>query len=167
MAMLLCRIGPARRPLIRAIPTATRCLSTTHSPHHPKASIKDRPLLETDLSFIRHNPADPKPRSKGLTEIRAAYYTVMGPNYLSDVLETMGHWVDGLKFAGGSHTLFPEYKLREIINLAHDHGVYVSTGGIECENHANQVSWSISSFIRLLSQRSRSISSNAKILGSM
>jgi len=89
----------------------------------------EKPLLETDLSFIRHNPSHPKPRKKGLTEIRAAYYTVMGPNYLSDVLETMGHWIDGLKFAGGSHTLFPESKLREVIELAHSHDVYVSTGG--------------------------------------
>lgn len=53
----------------------------------------------------------------------------MGKNYLSDVLETMGHHVDGLKFAGGSFSLFPEVKLRELIDMAHEHGVYVSTGG--------------------------------------
>jgi phosphosulfolactate synthase (CoM biosynthesis protein A) len=53
----------------------------------------------------------------------------MGPRYLSDVLETMGHHVDGLKFAGSSFSLFPENNLRELIDLAHDHGVYVSTGG--------------------------------------
>jgi phosphosulfolactate synthase (CoM biosynthesis protein A) len=41
----------------------------------------------------------------------------------------MGHHVDGLKFAGGSFSLFPEDKLRELIDLAHQHGVYVSTGG--------------------------------------
>uniref|UniRef100_A0A8H7N144 Phosphosulfolactate synthase n=1 Tax=Bionectria ochroleuca TaxID=29856 RepID=A0A8H7N144_BIOOC len=41
----------------------------------------------------------------------------------------MGHHVDGLKFAGGSFSLFPETKLRELIDIAHDHGVYVSTGG--------------------------------------
>jgi phosphosulfolactate synthase (CoM biosynthesis protein A) len=39
----------------------------------------------------------------------------------------MGHHVDGLKFAGGSFSLFPEDKLRELIDLAHEHGVYVST----------------------------------------
>lgn len=39
----------------------------------------------------------------------------------------MGHHVDGLKFAGGSFSLFPEDKLRELIELAHEHGVYVST----------------------------------------
>lgn len=41
----------------------------------------------------------------------------------------MGHHVDGLKFAGGSFALFPEDKLRELIDLAHQYGVYVSTGG--------------------------------------
>ncbi|KAJ4230722.1 hypothetical protein NW757_013973 [Fusarium falciforme] len=41
----------------------------------------------------------------------------------------MGHHVDGLKFAGGSFALFPEDKLKELIDLAHQHDVYVSTGG--------------------------------------
>ncbi|KAK1228934.1 hypothetical protein PQX77_008027 [Marasmius sp. AFHP31] len=50
----------------------------------------------------------------------------MGSRYLFDVLETMGTHVDGLKFAGGSFSLFPEDKLRELIDLAHDYGVYVS-----------------------------------------
>jgi phosphosulfolactate synthase (CoM biosynthesis protein A) len=53
----------------------------------------------------------------------------MGKRYLSDVLETMGYHVDGLKFAGGSFILFPEKELRELIDLAHSHEVYVSTGG--------------------------------------
>ncbi|KAH8164610.1 hypothetical protein CIB48_g3646 [Xylaria polymorpha] len=39
----------------------------------------------------------------------------MGMRYLSDVLETMGTHVDGLKFAGGSFSLFPEARLRELI----------------------------------------------------
>jgi hypothetical protein len=39
----------------------------------------------------------------------------------------MGHHIDGLKFAGGSFSLFPEDKLRELIDFAHEHGVYVST----------------------------------------
>jgi phosphosulfolactate synthase (CoM biosynthesis protein A) len=39
----------------------------------------------------------------------------------------MGHHVDGLKFAGGSFSLFPEDKLKELINLAHEYNVYVST----------------------------------------
>lgn len=54
---------------------------------------------------------------------------MMGKRYLADLLETMGHHVDGVKFAGGSFSLLPEDKLRELINLAHQHQAYVSTGG--------------------------------------
>ncbi|KAI8165067.1 Protein HEAT-STRESS-ASSOCIATED 32 [Colletotrichum sp. SAR 10_70] len=88
---------------------------------------------ENGYGFIRHNPRDPKPRTKSVTEIRGPYYSVMGKRYLEDVLETMGHYVDGLKFAGGSFSLFPEDKLKELIDLAHHHDVYVSTGG--CIEH--------------------------------
>ncbi|ETN39521.1 uncharacterized protein HMPREF1541_05747 [Cyphellophora europaea CBS 101466] len=41
----------------------------------------------------------------------------------------MGYHIDGLKFAGGSFSLMPEASLREMIDLAHQHGVYASTGG--------------------------------------
>lgn len=41
----------------------------------------------------------------------------------------MGPHIDGLKLAGGSFSLFPEAPLRQLIDLAHTHGVYVSTGG--------------------------------------
>jgi phosphosulfolactate synthase (CoM biosynthesis protein A) len=53
----------------------------------------------------------------------------MGKRSLSDVLETMGYHADGLKFASGSFTLFPEKELSEVIDLAHSHDVYVSTSG--------------------------------------
>ncbi len=84
---------------------------------------------ELAFSFLRtsHRPA--KPRTRGITEIRGPYYTVMGPRYLRDVLETMGAHVDALKFAGGSFTLMPERVLREILEVAHEHEVMVSTGG--------------------------------------
>ncbi|KAF2104082.1 sulfonate biosynthesis enzyme [Rhizodiscina lignyota] len=91
-----------------------------------------QPLLldkNDGFGFARHNPLPAKPRSTAVTEIRGPYYSAMGPRYLSDILETMGHYVDGLKFAGGSFSLIPEPKLREMIDLAHEHGVYVSTGG--------------------------------------
>ncbi|KAK4033385.1 Phosphosulfolactate synthase [Parachaetomium inaequale] len=84
---------------------------------------------ESGFGFVRHNTRPPKPRKVGVTEIRGPYYSTMGKRYLQDVLETMGHHIDGLKFAGGSFALFPEDKLRELIDLAHEHGVYVSTGG--------------------------------------
>ena len=42
----------------------------------------------------------------------------------------MGEHVDGLKFSGGSFSLFQENRLRELIDLAHEHGAYVSTVGL-------------------------------------
>eukprot|EP00877_Chromochloris_zofingiensis_P006925 jgi/Chrzof1/2486/Cz11g17110.t1 len=53
----------------------------------------------------------------------------MGSRYLSDILDTMGAHVDGLKFAGGSFTLMPEAAVRSIIDTCHAHQVKVSTGG--------------------------------------
>ena len=86
-----------------------------------------RPELAFDFLPTNHRPS--KPRTRGVTEIRGPYYSVMGRRYLEDVLETMGTHVDSLKFAGGSFTLMPERALREIIDLAHSHDVLVSTGG--------------------------------------
>src|SRR5437764_12324190 len=79
--------------------------------------------------FIRMNEREGKPRKRGITEIRGPYYTPMGKRYLEDVLETMGEYVDSLKFAGGSFTLMPQDALKEIIDLAHRFNVMVSTGG--------------------------------------
>lgn len=39
----------------------------------------------------------------------------------------MSHQVDGVKFAGGSFSLFQEDKLRELIQIAHENDAYVST----------------------------------------
>ncbi|KAE8136040.1 hypothetical protein BDV38DRAFT_272320 [Aspergillus pseudotamarii] len=103
-----------------------RYLSTTTPAQKNVTLLQDK---KNGFGFARSNPRPPKPRSKGVTEIRGPYYTVMGRRYLADVLETMGTHVDGLKFAGGSFSLFQEKPLRELIDLAHEHGVYVSTGG--------------------------------------
>jgi len=85
--------------------------------------------MERAFRFIRMNERESKPRTRGITEIRGPYYSVMGKRYLEDVLETMGEYVDSLKFAAGSFTLFPAKALREINDLAHRHNVLVSTGG--------------------------------------
>ena len=58
--------------------------------------------------FLQINEREPKPRKRGLTEIRGPYYSVVGRRYLEDLFETMGAYVDSLKFAGGSFTLMPE-----------------------------------------------------------
>ena len=75
------------------------------------------------------NDRPPKPRQRGVTEIRGPYYTPMGKRYLEDVLETMGPYVDSLKFAGGSFSLMTRSALRELIDLCHQFDVLVSTGG--------------------------------------
>src|SRR5262249_37325855 len=84
---------------------------------------------ERAFSFLHMNPRQVKPRTHGLTEIRGPYYTPMGTRYLEDILETMSDHIDSLKFAGGSFTLMPRERLREIIDLAHHYDVLVSTGG--------------------------------------
>lgn len=48
--------------------------------------------------------------------------------FLQDILESIGEFVDGLKFYGGSHSLMPKDFVKEITDLAHRHDVYVSTG---------------------------------------
>ena len=70
--------------------------------------VKKWKSLETErFDSIKVNERPPKPRSRGVTEIRGPYYTPMGKRYLQDVLETMGAYVDSLKFAGGSFSLMP------------------------------------------------------------
>jgi phosphosulfolactate synthase (CoM biosynthesis protein A) len=88
-------------------------------------SDEEKPAFQ----FVRRNERQDKPRTRGITEIRGPYYTVIGKRYLSDVLETMGAYVDSLKFAGGSFSLMPRKALVEINDLAHHHNVLVSTGG--------------------------------------
>jgi len=41
----------------------------------------------------------------------------------------MGEYIDSIKFAGGSFTLYPREALKKIIDLCHRHDVLVSTGG--------------------------------------
>ena len=84
---------------------------------------------EQGFQFLRTNPRQEKPRQRGLTEIRGAYYSVVGKRYLQDLFETMGAYVDSLKFGGGSFCLMPRKIIREINDLCHENEVAVSTGG--------------------------------------
>ena len=86
-------------------------------------------MSDRAFAFLKTNQRPAKPRTQGITEIRGPYYAPMGRRYLADILETMGEYVDSLKFAGGSFTLMPRSALKEIIDLAHYHDVLVSTGG--------------------------------------
>jgi phosphosulfolactate synthase (CoM biosynthesis protein A) len=75
------------------------------------------------------NERQGKPRQRVVTEIRGPYYTPVGRRYLEDILETMGEYVDALKFAGGSFSLMPRKAVKELADLCHASDVLVSTGG--------------------------------------
>jgi phosphosulfolactate synthase (CoM biosynthesis protein A) len=84
---------------------------------------------ERAFAFLPMNERPPKPRSRGITEIRGPYYAPVGRRYLEDLFETMGAYVDTLKYAGGSFSLMPRDAVRALNELCHEHGVEVSTGG--------------------------------------
>jgi phosphosulfolactate synthase (CoM biosynthesis protein A) len=86
-------------------------------------------MTETTFSFIPRAARTEKPRKRGLTEIRGPYYSAYGPRHLADLLETVGAWIDGVKYAGGSFALMPPEAVKAINKTAHDHDVYISSGG--------------------------------------
>ncbi|XP_047074902.1 protein HEAT-STRESS-ASSOCIATED 32-like [Lolium rigidum] len=70
-----------------------------------------------------------KPRRYGVTEMRSPDYSFRPAHLaLQEILESIGPFVDGLKFSGGSHSLMGKELIREITDLAHKHEMYVSTG---------------------------------------
>jgi phosphosulfolactate synthase (CoM biosynthesis protein A) len=85
--------------------------------------------VERAFAFLELNERPAKPRSRGVTEIRGPYYTPVGRRYLEDLLETMGAYVDTLKYAGGSFALMPREAVRALNEVCHQHEVAVSTGG--------------------------------------
>src|SRR5437870_3595414 len=99
--------------------------------NHPSDSepVHADPADERAFAFLEINQRQEKPRTIGLTEIRGPYYTPMGRRYLADLLETMGWYIDSLKFAGGSFVLMPRNQVQELIETAHLFNVKVSTGG--------------------------------------
>ncbi|HUH94941.1 MAG TPA: phosphosulfolactate synthase [Casimicrobiaceae bacterium] len=88
-----------------------------------------RAPTERAFSFLSVNVREGKPRTRGITEIRGPYYTPLGPRGLHDILETMGAYVDALKFAGGSFSLMPRQAVKDLIDLCHANDVRVSTSG--------------------------------------
>ena len=81
------------------------------------------------FDFVQIQMPPSKPRSAGVIEIRGPYYTPVTFAYLKGLLDDWGEYVDGYKFAGGSMRLLSRERVRQIIQLCHDHNVYVSTGG--------------------------------------
>jgi phosphosulfolactate synthase (CoM biosynthesis protein A) len=86
-------------------------------------------MTETTFSFIPRAARPNKPRTTGLTEIRGPYYSAFGQRHLADLMETVGVWIDGIKYAGGSFALMPPEAVKSINRIAHDYHAYVSTGG--------------------------------------
>jgi phosphosulfolactate synthase (CoM biosynthesis protein A) len=84
---------------------------------------------ERGFRFLRMNRREAKPRQHGITEIRGPYYSAIGKRYLEDVFETMGAYIDALKFAGGAFSLMPPNAVRAINDLCHQNEILVSTGG--------------------------------------
>lgn len=97
------------------------------------------------FAFLRTNQRDSKPRSRGITELRGPYYHPVGVQYLHDIFDTMGEYVDILKFGGGAMPLMPASELKRIITLCHDNNVMVSTGGL-LEYVITQGAFAIDSF---------------------
>ncbi|MCW6160494.1 MAG: phosphosulfolactate synthase [Candidatus Micrarchaeales archaeon] len=86
--------------------------------------------IEHAYKYVKTLELPPKPRKSWKTEVRIPYYSsVVTRTYIKEVLETWSEYFDGLKFACGTHKLLPKSVVREIIKMAHDYDVYVSTGG--------------------------------------
>lgn len=81
------------------------------------------------FNFVPRAYRPSKPRSFGMTEIRAPYYNTFGTRHLQDVFDVAGQWVDGIKWAGGSFSLVPPEQVRAFSDIAHDNDAYVSSGG--------------------------------------
>ena len=81
------------------------------------------------FDFVKLSELPPKPRHAGIVEIRGPYYTAVTTNYLQDLLDMFGDYIDGFKFAGGSQRLLSVDMVKRIIHVCHDYDVYVSTGG--------------------------------------
>lgn len=81
------------------------------------------------FNFIPRAYRQQKPRTVGLTEIRAPHYAAYGSRHMQDVFDMAAQWVDGIKWAGGSFALAPPEQVRAINDIAHNNDAYVSSGG--------------------------------------
>lgn len=81
------------------------------------------------FNFVPRAYRPVKPRSFGITEIRAPYYDTFGTRHLQDIFDVADQWVDGIKWAGGSFALMPQEQVRKFNDIAHAHNAYVSSGG--------------------------------------
>ncbi|WED42302.1 phosphosulfolactate synthase [Legionella cardiaca] len=89
----------------------------------------DSPHFQRAFAFVDLQQLPPKPRQTGLIEIRGPYYEAFTLGQLKELLTTWGYYIDGFKFAGGTQALLDATTIKSFINLAHEHQVYVNTGG--------------------------------------
>ncbi|KAE8386243.1 hypothetical protein BDV23DRAFT_190200 [Aspergillus alliaceus] len=109
-------IATRQVPKVAGTTGPRKYLSTTAPAQKNVTLLQDK---KNGFGFARSNPRPPKPRSKGVTEIRGPYYSIAaGTDHVRYTRSIIG-----------SFSLFQEKPLRELIDLAHEHGVYVSTGG--------------------------------------
>lgn len=81
------------------------------------------------FEFIKIDVPSKKPRKTGIVEFRGPYYSTVSYGYLKDLLADWAYYVDGYKFAGGSMRLLSKERVKQILQVCHDNGLYVSTGG--------------------------------------
>ncbi|MER1940321.1 MULTISPECIES: phosphosulfolactate synthase [unclassified Castellaniella] len=91
--------------------------------------MADMSTHDVSFNFVPRAWRPAKPRTTGITEIRAPYYSTFGTRHMEDVFEAAGQWIDGIKWAGGSFSLMPRQQVKAMNDVAHSNGAYVSSGG--------------------------------------
>jgi phosphosulfolactate synthase (CoM biosynthesis protein A) len=82
------------------------------------------------LPFLRLNNRQDKPRTRGITEIRGPYYSMLGPRQLEDILDLAGPYIDWFKIPAPSLALLSPQCMRSFIEISHRHEVEVTAGGL-------------------------------------
>src|SRR5699024_8534790 len=102
---------------------------STGREHREGVSPMNTTAHDVSFDFVPRAYRPTKPRTHGITEIRAPYYDTFGTRHLQDVFDVAGQWVDGIKWAGGSFALLPTEQVKAFSEIAHAHDAYVSSGG--------------------------------------
>src|SRR5690606_11823787 len=110
--------SPRARHDDRSVPVIPpRGAATVRTAHRNNATPRRSQMsnqipFDVSFNFVPRAKRPEKPRSHGITEIRAPYYSTFGTRHLQDVMEVAGQWVDGIKWAGGSFALVPPEQVR-------------------------------------------------------
>ncbi len=88
-------------------------------------SKPDSELAFTDIIPIA--APRPKPRAVGLTEVRTPAHSLAR---IADYVDTLGPYLDSVKWTVGTQRLMPRGKVREINEYLHQNQIEVSSGGL-------------------------------------